>query len=71
MLRTLYLKYFDICSDNMVKELEKGEQKLYLCEACGFEYKDTLKAQQCEDYCNKHQSCSTEITKHAVSKCCQ
>jgi len=55
----------------MVKELEKGDQKLYLCEACGFEYIDSKIAQQCEDYCNKHQSCSTEIAKHAVSKCCQ
>jgi len=54
----------------MVKELEKEDQTLYLCEACGFGYKDTLKAQQCEDYCNKHQSCSTEIAKHAVLKCC-
>lgn len=53
----------------MVKEVQETNQKLYLCEACGFTYKDSSKAQQCEDYCNSHQSCSRDITKHAV-RCC-
>ncbi len=50
----------------MVKELNKGKQKFYSCEACGFGYKDTETAHECENYCKKHNSCSTEITKHAV-----
>ncbi len=53
----------------MVKEITEQDQKLYLCDSCGFRYKDPKLAQQCEDYCNEHQSCSTEITKHAV-RCC-
>jgi hypothetical protein len=50
----------------MVKPLKKDEQKFYLCEACGFGYTDAQTAQQCEDYCREHNSCSTEITKLAV-----
>ncbi len=69
ILRTLYLKYFQIHSKDMVKEITEQDQKLYLCDACGFRYKDAKIAQQCEDYCNKHQSCSREITKQAV-RCC-
>ncbi|MBI3640882.1 MAG: hypothetical protein HY222_00580 [Thaumarchaeota archaeon] len=53
----------------MVKEVKRSDQKLYLCEACRFEYGDFQLAQSCEDYCNTHQSCSTELAKHAVSKC--
>jgi len=52
----------------MVKEVEKSEQKVYLCEACGFGYKDIQTAQQCESFCNEHNSCSREITKQAVLK---
>ncbi|MCA2003574.1 MAG: hypothetical protein QXG67_04090 [Candidatus Nitrosotenuis sp.] len=50
----------------MVKDVEKDSQRFYLCEACGFGYKDAKTAKQCEDYCNEHQSCSREITKQAV-----
>jgi len=50
----------------MVKELSKANQKFYLCESCGFEYKDIQTAQQCENYCNEYNSCSIEIAKHAV-----
>lgn len=50
----------------MVKELSKANQKFYVCEACGFGYKDIQTAQQCENYCSEHNSCSTEITKDAV-----
>lgn len=55
----------------MVKETANADQKLYLCESCGFGYKEYQIAQQCEDFCNKHQSCSTEIAKHAVSRGCK
>lgn len=52
----------------MVKELKKAEKTFYLCEACGFGYKDMQIAKKCEDYCNEHNSCSIEFTKHAVLK---
>ncbi len=50
----------------MVKKVTQQDQILYQCEACGFEYKETENAQQCESFCNTHNSCSTEIAKHAV-----
>lgn len=49
----------------MVKRTQK-DQMLYQCEACGFEYKEIKNAQQCENFCRAHNSCSTEIAKHAV-----
>lgn len=51
----------------MVKKTDQKDQTLYQCEACGFEYKEIENAQQCENFCNEHNSCSTEIAKHAVS----
>ena len=59
----------------MVKELDVEscqcgcKSNMYQCEPCGFMYADPNIAQQCEDYCNKHQSCSAEIVKLGI-KCC-
>lgn len=50
----------------MVKKVVQQSQTLYQCESCGFEYKEIEKAQKCESFCNEHNSCSTEIAKHAV-----
>jgi len=50
----------------MVKEKEINGKKYYQCEACLFFYETEKLAQDCEDFCNKHHACSTEITKHAV-----
>jgi hypothetical protein len=52
----------------MVKDLKKGEKIFYLCEACGFGYSDIQIAKKCESFCNEHNSCSIEFTKHAVLK---
>lgn len=52
----------------MVKEIHKKNQKYYLCEACGFGYDDVQTAIKCENFCKDHNSCSMEITKHAVLK---
>ncbi len=52
----------------MVKpELYKGKN-IFACEACGFGYKEKQLAQKCEDFCKKNNSCSLEITKHAIKK---
>jgi len=50
----------------MVKEITKNGKTYYQCEICEFYYETSELAQQCEDFCRKHNSCSLEITKHAV-----
>jgi hypothetical protein len=46
----------------MVKE----ENNLYICEECGFSYKEKVWAEKCEAWCKEHQSCNLDITKHSV-----
>lgn len=48
----------------MVKKLE--ERDVFVCEECGFGYKDKETAEECENFCRTHNSCSMEITKNAV-----
>ena len=50
----------------MVKELRKDNVTLYICEACGFSYKEKEWAEKCQKWCMQHQSCNLEITRHAV-----
>lgn len=50
----------------MVKEEIKNNRKYYICEACGFIYKEKEWAEKCQEWCNKYNSCNIEITKHAV-----
>jgi|TARA_B100001971_G_C18250144_1_gene577510 rubrerythrin len=50
----------------MVKKITKNNKEYYICEACGFAYEDKNTAQECEDYCKEHKSCSLEITKKAI-----
>ncbi len=50
----------------MVKETEKNGGTLYICEECGFAYKEKEWAEKCQQWCEQHQSCSLEITQHAV-----
>ena len=45
---------------------EKAGKRYFVCEECGFAYAEKALAQKCEEYCKKHQSCSLEITRHAV-----
>jgi len=52
----------------MVKQQEQDKTRIYICEACGFGYKEKKLAQKCEDFCKKNNSCSLEITKYAVKK---
>lgn len=50
----------------MVKEEIKDNKKLYICEECGFVYKEKEWAEKCEKWCREKHSCNIEITKHAV-----
>jgi len=50
----------------MVKEIKKRNKIYYQCEICKFIYEDREWAEKCENFCRKHNSCSLEITNHAV-----
>ncbi len=50
----------------MVKKIEKEGRIYFQCGECSFLYKEKELAEGCEDYCRKHNSCSLEITRHAV-----
>lgn len=52
----------------MVKELQKGNKKLFVCEECRFAYLDKEMARRCEEFCYKNHSCSSKITKNAVGR---
>jgi len=51
----------------MVKEMRKNGKTLYICEECGFAYKEKELAEKCQQWCEEHNSCNLEITKYAVS----
>jgi len=50
----------------MVKEIQKNDKTYYVCESCNFAYKEKGWAEKCQAFCDKHHSCSLEITKKAV-----
>jgi hypothetical protein len=50
----------------MVKEIKRDDETLYVCEVCGFKYGERRWAEECEEFCSKHHSCSLEIIRHAV-----
>jgi len=52
----------------MVSEMQRKGETVYLCEFCGFGYVDLETAEQCDEYCDTHSSCSLEITKKAIYK---
>jgi len=52
--------------NKMVKEEKINEKTYYKCEICGFSYADKDWAEKCQAWCKEHNSCNTEIIKHAV-----
>ncbi len=52
----------------MVKETEKKDRKLYVCEECGMAYEKREWAEKCQQWCREHQSCNLEIIQHAVAE---
>ena len=50
----------------MVHEIRKNGESLYVCEVCGFAYKEKFWAVKCQDFCTENDACSLEITSHAV-----
>lgn len=50
----------------MVKTTQQENKERYLCEECGFRYKEKKWAEKCEAWCREHQSCNMEITAHGT-----
>ena len=50
----------------MVKETQKGDKTLYICEECGFAYEQKEWAEKWQAWCQEHHTCHLEITEHAV-----
>jgi hypothetical protein len=50
----------------MVKEINFEGKIAFVCEKCGWMYRDLNKAEECQDYCKKHNACSLELTKYAI-----
>jgi len=50
----------------MVTELHRDGSTFYVCDECGFAYKERELAEKCQLWCQQHQSCNLEITQYAV-----
>jgi hypothetical protein len=50
----------------MVKQIKKGKEEYFMCEACNLYFRTQKLAQKCEQFCNKYKACSIEITKYRV-----
>ncbi|MFB0543279.1 MAG: hypothetical protein ACETVR_00710 [Candidatus Bathyarchaeia archaeon] len=69
-LFSIKLKYYPVSGVRMimVRETFEDGQRLYVCEVCGFMYKEKFWAEKCQDHCTKHRACSLEIISHAVQR---
>jgi len=50
----------------MAEERNLNGKIVFMCEECGYFYKDKKWAGKCQAWCKKHKSCNLEITKHAT-----
>lgn len=48
----------------MVKEATYRGETVYLCEECGFAYRERELAERCQAFCAEHGACNLEITAH-------
>jgi len=51
----------------VVLEVKKKGKKYFICSVCGFVYKNKKYAEECQDFCSTHASCSMELQKKAVA----
>lgn len=49
------------------KKSHELHHELYPCKECGLRYKEKDWAAKCQAWCQEHQSCNIEITKHALN----
>ncbi len=47
---------------------EEERQKVYYCSVCGYGYANEALANECEEYCTTHNSCSLQIIAKAIRK---
>jgi hypothetical protein len=52
----------------MVDRVQRKGNTVYLCELCGYGYRSLEMAEECEEYCDTHESYSLDIHKHATFK---
>ena len=50
----------------MVQERNLEGEIVFMCEKCGWYYKDEELAKKCESWCKKHKTCNMEYQKHAI-----
>lgn len=50
----------------MVKETNFEGDTVFVCEKCGWLYKDKGIAEKCQAWCEKHKSCNLEFEKHSI-----
>jgi len=43
-------------------------KEFYVCEACGFAYKERSLSGKCESWCKERSSCNLEIVKNSVGE---
>jgi hypothetical protein len=52
----------------VVSEVKKASEIVFLCELCGFGYRDLETAERCEQYCYTHSRTSVALARKAVHK---
>lgn len=46
---------------------DNSDEKLFVCSECGYQYKEKKLAQDCQRWCQEHNSCNLEIVKYGIS----
>ncbi|MBS3140703.1 hypothetical protein J4405_00995 [Candidatus Woesearchaeota archaeon] len=49
----------------MVKEINKHNKLIFVCEECSLSYDNKKLAEKCEAWCKKNSSCNLKITRYS------
>jgi hypothetical protein len=52
----------------MVKKEQFEGEEAFLCEECGFHYKEKSMAEECEEHCRDYDACDTRIVENALER---
>jgi hypothetical protein len=50
----------------MIVQVHRHDGVFYICDACGFAYRQKELAERCQSWCREHNSCSLDIIRHAL-----